>query len=334
MNFLLKKAFCLLTILAILLSVGGASAAMKTYSLPESAGAWHRPESPGVITATNIFQYMNGAGELYISYRFDHMDVYEYTADGLSEIVAEVYVMKTPADAFGLLSMDWGGEPVRFDAPESGQLPQGIAPPHRALYGGGLLRMCVDNLYLRVMTFDETPQSTAAVLSIGRVVAANRPETAEPGLLKILPGKIGQGWDLRKDRIGFFRSHLVLNSFFYLSHQNILGLDHSTEAVTAAYERSVAAAAPQRVQFLYIRYADAASARQGLDQFHEAYILEHPLAEKAGSVPETADFYKVEDGWLGLKLTGRSLSLVFNCPDRESAKQIIHAVPGKGAAKE
>ena len=41
------------------------------------------------------------------------------------------------------------------------------------------------------------------------------------------------GWwldELRQDRTGFFRSHLVLNSLYYLSHQNIFNLDLSAAA--------------------------------------------------------------------------------------------------------
>ena len=111
-----------------------------------------------------------------------------------------------------------------------------VAPPARALYGGGLLRIWADTIYARVMAYRETPESKEAVLSLGRTIAANRKMPAEPELLNILPQAVDSDWKLRKDRIGYFRSHLVLNSLYYLSHQNILNLDHSTEAVTAPYE--------------------------------------------------------------------------------------------------
>src|SRR5450756_3196495 len=48
-------------------------------NLPKQAGAWSRPETPRRITAQTIFDYMDGAGELYVGYRFGHLDVYEYT---------------------------------------------------------------------------------------------------------------------------------------------------------------------------------------------------------------------------------------------------------------
>ncbi len=55
---------------------------------------------------------MNGGGELYLAYRFDRLDVYHYEAKGQNKILVEVYQMKTTDDAFGLLSLDWGGGPV------------------------------------------------------------------------------------------------------------------------------------------------------------------------------------------------------------------------------
>ena len=84
-------------------------------NLPETIGAWSRPESSKKIDPTNIFKYMNGAGELYLGYRFDHLEVFDYTSKNSGNILVELYFMDTSDDAFGLLSLDWGGEPVIFD---------------------------------------------------------------------------------------------------------------------------------------------------------------------------------------------------------------------------
>ena len=42
----------------------------REINLPKTIGHWTRPESPRVINSANIFDYMNGAGELYLGYRF------------------------------------------------------------------------------------------------------------------------------------------------------------------------------------------------------------------------------------------------------------------------
>ena len=55
--------------------------------------------------------------------------------------------MKTPDDAFGLLSNDWGGEVPPFDRARPRATQAASVPDDRALYGGGLLRMWVPALH-------------------------------------------------------------------------------------------------------------------------------------------------------------------------------------------
>ncbi len=290
-------------------------------NLPKTIGAWTRSEAPQLIDSKDIFDYMNGAGELYLSYRFDRLEVYEYTAGHEKGILVELYYMKTSDDAFGLLSLDWGGDPVTFESVSVRSTSKPIAPPHRALYGKGLLRICSDNIYSRVMAYRETPESRDAVFSVGKAIVANSKNSIEPKVLNILPNAIGTDWKLRRDRIGYFRSYLVLNSLYYLSHQNILNLDLSTEAVTAAYEKVLTEDNIHRVQFLFIKYADSRRARQALNNFHKTYLPEHKKDRAEGS-----HFFKIEDGWLGYRINGRCIVLVFECPDKASAGMIINQI--------
>ncbi len=294
-------------------------------NLPKTIGVWTGPDSPRVINSSNIFEYMNGAGELYLAYRFNHLEVYEYKADDEKNILVELYYMDTSDDAFGLLSLDWGGEQVSFVDPPANTSNQSLASSTRALYGAGLLRIWSDHLYSRVMAFHETPASKQAVLSLGKTIAANRKSPPEPELLKILSPDIGMGWKLQKGRIGYFRSHLVLNSLYYLSHHNILNLDLSTEAVAAPYDRT-GGKDLTRVQFLFVRYGDSGQAQQALDHFHRAYLPEHQKDFVAGSATESQSYYKIEDGWLGYKVYGPCIALVFECPDENSARMIIEQV--------
>jgi hypothetical protein len=277
---------------------------------------------------------MNGAGELYLAYNFDHLEVYEYEADEQNSILVEVYVMKTSNDAFGLLSLDWGGEPVTMQSTSSAQPNTTVAPPHRALYGMGLLRIWADTIYVRVMAYRETPASREAVLSLGRTISANRNAPAEPKLLKVLPGAINSDWKLRKDRIGFFRSHLVLNSLYYISHENILDLDHSTEAVSAPYEKTLKEGASKRVQFLCVKYTTPGRARKALDDFHSAYLDEHPKGFEPDPTNRQMHFFNIEDGWIGYALDGTYLSIVFECPNRDTAELIIKNISGGTILKE
>ena len=322
-----RATFFLLAIILMASTSEGATGGMKVHkpNLPKTIGVWSRPDSPRVINSRNIFEYMNGAGELYLAYRFNHLEVYEYKTDDAKSILVELYYMETSDDAFGLLSLDWGGEHVSFSDSPANTSKQSLTSSTRALYGAGLLRIWSDNLYSRVMAFRETPASKQAVLTLGKTIATNRKSPPEPELLKILPLDIGMGWKLRNDRIGYFRSHLVLNSLYYLSHQNILNLDLSTEAVAAPYD-SIDGKDRKRVQFLFVRYGDSGQAQQALDNFHQAYLPENEKNFALGSVPKSQSFFKIEDGWLGYKVYGPCIALVFECPDENSARMIIEHI--------
>jgi hypothetical protein len=298
-------------------------------NLPKTIGEWTRPDAPKVINSNNIFEYMNGAGELYLGYRFHHLEVYEYVAGSQSNILVELYFMKNSDDAFGLLSLDWSGDPVIVNLATGSRPSDSLAPLTRALYGGGLLRLCADKIYARIMASQETHASKEAVLSLGRAIAANRGNPPEPGLLKILPATVGLDWKLRKDRIGYFRSYLVLNTFYYLSHQNILNLDLTTEAVSAPYEYVKGKRIHKRLQFLFLKYENDIKAQHALDRFNRSYLPEHKINSVTELTTESSNYFKIEDGWLGYKLLGPCIAMVFECPDRESAQRMIKQIQFK-----
>ena len=291
--------------------------------LPKTVGRWVRSDSPRVINAENIFEYMNGAGELYLGYRFHHMEVFDYTAENQENILVELYFMETSDDAFGLLSLDWGGEHVSFGGSKGKPPDPSLASSARALYGGGLLRLWSDNLYARIMAYRETPDSKKAVYTLSRAIVANRKSPPEPELLKFLHFDMGSAWRLRKDRLSFFRSYLVLNSIYYISEENILDLDLSVEAIMAPYEQIIGSSDNKHIQFLLVKYQNHGSASKALSHFHDAYLTEHKKKDMADSAANKPNFFKLEDGWLAYNLLGKYIAIVFECPDQESAKEII-----------
>lgn len=291
--------------------------------LPKTVGIWTESESPKLIDAKNIFDYMDGAGELYLAYRFDHLEASEYRAETQKDILVELYFMKTSDDAFGLLSMDWGGEPLNL----SGRAPENVSIKNldwpRALYGEGLLRIWSDNIYARVMAYQETSESKQAVLELGRAIVRNRRNPPAPELMNALPHTILQNWKLRRDRAGYFRSHLVLNALYYLGHENMLDLNHSTEAVTAPYDQQNPPGNQARTQLLMIIYPNADHANQALAHFHQVYLPDYPPDSLSLSKGGLINIFPIEDGWLGYRFHKNSLSIVFECPEKETAEKII-----------
>jgi hypothetical protein len=284
-------------------------------------GAWTRSDEVRRISPEKIFDYMDGAGELYLGYRFDHIDVAEYSAPGEDQILVELYWMETSDDAFGLLSGDWGGDPVDLDGLPARAARPFWLPERRALYGAGLLRLWSGNLYARVMTYRESPKSKEAVLKLGRAITAGRANSPAPPFLDALPSDVDTGFKLRSDRVCYFRSHLVLNSIYFLSTGNILDLGRSVEAATASYAAE-SRGTQRAVQLIIVRYPDEDSARKALVHFEQVYLPEkHKATPKSPSVD--GQFWEIEDGWLGYARSGRGLALVFECRDRDSAGKFI-----------
>jgi len=266
---------------------------------------------------------MNGAGELYLGYRFRHLEVFDYTSGTADNILVELYFMESSDDAYGLLSLDWGGEAVSFsDAGANTSNPSLISPP-RALYGAGLLRVWSDNVYARVMAYRETPASKRSVLALGRAIAANQNAAPPPDLVHMVAPQVGSDWKLRNDRLSFFRSYLVLNSIYYLSEKNILDLDLSTEAILAPYEHISDAPDRKRSQFLLVKYENHDRAWKALNHFHDVYLPEFNQEFAAETDRRSPLLFKLEDGWLAYKLINNYITVVFECPDPESARQII-----------
>jgi hypothetical protein len=312
---------CILSVAAIALN--GAPIALAETSkappmkatLPQSVGSWTLSESAKRIEPQAIFDYMDGAGELYLAYRFSHLDVYEYKNSGQSDILVELYWMDSADDAYGLLSGDWGG-----DAVDLSSVPGRVAPSMaRALYGAGLLRIWSDNLYARVLTYEETDSAKQAVLALGKAIVAGRPDATAPSLIQALPQTVGSHFTLRPDRTVYLRSHLVLNSAYFLSSENLLDLGLDCELAAATYPRSGIAGSPKPVRVLLIQYPDEGAARKALAHFQKVYLSGKPTAVGNRGVAS------IEDGWAGFILSGRGLGLVFEAPDETSARLFLES---------
>jgi hypothetical protein len=292
---------------------------------PSSVFGWTRPETPSRVDSTTIFEYMDGAGELYLGYRFDHLDAFVYKAANRPDILLEIYRMKTPDDAFGLLSQDWGGEPTALNDSVPSEPRNGIVPAARALYGAGLLRIWCGEWYLRILANEETPQSRAAVIELGGQLVRGRSESRRPDLLGALPETAGGG-KIDPQSVRFFRSRHVLNSVYFISYSNILHLNPSVEAVTATYAIPSDSGEARRSPVFIFRYPSGDAGVRALAEFHAAYFPEHATDVPPPSAEDTVRLYPVEGGWAGYRIHGRFAILVFESPDQDRGTRILHDI--------
>jgi hypothetical protein len=283
----------LFLILALLTASEGS---MDAIQLPQQIGLWSRPDSAQTVTARTIFDYMDGAGELYLGYRFDRLEVLEYTAEDEYSILVEIYYMQTSDDAYGLLSLDWDGERIEFKPERNDSSPV-------AFYGAGLLRMWAGPVYVRVMAYNETDLAREAVLQLGQRIAEQCPAARPPALTHVsLPLQ-------SEPPPHYFRSYLVLNSLYFLASRNILNLDSSVEGLFAGRDGC---------KVLLLHYPDETRAGDAAQLFLQSYLPDQPC--------RPGEFFKIESGYLACFQSGAYLTIILDCPTPEEGHSIARQI--------
>ena len=262
----------------------------KTIRWPSEAGGWKRTGSEDCYEGRMIFDYMDGAGEVYLAYNFRRLTVCRFERQNYPALIAELYEMGSPADAFGVFSFDQ-------QDPEAG-IGQGSE------FGGGLLRFWKSRYFISIYGEGEGKEQEKAVIEIGQRVAAAIAETGEPPqLIRSLPQERQM-----KRSVRFLRSHVLLNQRYFISHQNILQLEADTEAVFAQYDLKKG-----KTYVLLIGYPGEARARSAMATFRKAYMPD-----------ATAGIIELADGtWTGAEIDGPHIVIALHAPNSEAARQLI-----------
>jgi len=225
--------------------------------LPKHIDTWTRSDSAASYDRETIFDYINGAGEVYRSYAFSQVIVVAYSGSSGPDITVELFDMGTPADAYGVFS-------YAREREESG-------------IGGGyeqrgrILCFWQDRYYVCVVSEERSADSDRFLPEIAEAISENLPAAADPPqMVALLPG---EGLVASSQR--FFHLHQSLNYHYYLARENILNLSPETDAVLARY-------APGSTYLLLVRYRDDQEAAAAASSFRQAYLAdagEAPVVE-------------------------------------------------------
>ena len=252
--------------------------------LPDEIGGWKKAASPEIYDKTNLYDYIDGGAELYISYNFQNLLAVRYKGEGEEEIVIDIFDMGNSQDAFGVFSH--GREQ------DDGLVGQGSE------YGGGLLTFWKDRYYISVMAYPETEKKKELVLELGRKLAASIPaKGALPPVLALLPEE-----NLVRDSIRYFHHYIWLNSHFFIANENILQIDDETQAVLAKYKTG-----DKIFHLLVALYPDEEGAKKAAESFFLNY-----LPDARNGIAELPD-----GRWTGCRIEGRLLSIVFNASGKD-----------------
>jgi len=215
--------------------------------LPSTIGDWVRQEDPVTYDRETIFDYIDGAGEVYRSYAFSHVDVERYERPQAEGVTVELFDMGNPHDAFGVFSY------ARED--EEGGIGAGFERK------GSILCFWQDRFYVCVAAEQRYEDPGPVLEEVARGISGQLPQGGErPPLVGALPV---QGLVPFSDR--FFHLHQTLNYNYYLVRENVLNLSPDTDAVLARY-------APGSTYLVMVRYPGEREAAAALASFRDVVL--------------------------------------------------------------
>ncbi|MGB2763206.1 MAG: DUF6599 family protein [Candidatus Aminicenantaceae bacterium] len=265
--------------------------------LPQEIQGWKAEEKDEIYDPQTIFDYINGAGEIYRSYNFKLLLARRFIKEGQPNIVADLFDMASSMDAFGVFTHDLEGEDAGIG--------QG------STYKGGLLSFWKDHFFVSLYVEEETEDTKNALLALGREVSSSiKKEGEKPDIVSLLPLE-----DLSEKDVHYFHNHLILNYHYYVSDENILFLDQKTEAALGIYE-----AKDDKHYLLLVRYPEIKKASHAYESFTKIYM---PEAGKSGIV-QTEDLK-----WTAARVKKNILIIVFSASSDSYAKDILEKVSKK-----
>jgi hypothetical protein len=267
--------------------------------LPSEASGWKWDGEEKKYNSRALFDYIDGAAELYLAYGFQNLTVRRFEKPNQPPIIVELYEMASSEDAYGVFSFERQDEAI------------GIGQGSE--FGGGLLRFWRGKYFVNIYADGDGAEVESAILKMGRAAADSIPSSGpEPKLVGFIPGK---DFGLVDKSVRYLKSHVLLKQRFFIAHQNILNLSRKTEAILAQYIQD-----KQKTQLLLIQYPNPKEAGDAYQSFMKTY-----LPDAGGK-----DHAKTEDRkWTFARQRNEFVLIVFGAPTEANAVALLKATEEK-----
>jgi hypothetical protein len=290
-----RNPFVILALAAGMIAGTGVTAMPQTVNdfakiLPDKVDRWSRVEPSATYAPATLSSYIDGGAELYLSYNFKGSLAVKYRDASENEIAVDIFDMGSSYDAFGVFA-----HTRETDTKDFGQGSE---------YAAGLLTFWKGRFYVSVLAYPETPASKNAVTALGKAIESGiKDDGPLPPILALLPTE-----NLQPETVRYFHHYIWLNSFSFVSNENVLNIGSDTPATLAKYKTPGSS-----LFLLLVRYPDAPRAEAAAKQFDEKIL------------GGTKDGIKQTEGgrWSGLKRRGALLGIVLNAADAASVGNIL-----------
>jgi len=254
--------------------------------IPPSIDCWKASDSSRLYTGEEIFDYMDGAGEIYRSYNFQQLIVQRYACPDQEEILVEIFDMGSARNAFGVYTY-MQGRGTRVNIGQDGE------------YKMGLLCFWKDKYFVCIRIEKENQQASKAVFDLGKVIARAIPtEGKRPDILKHLPVN---KYDVKSLR--YFYRYEMLNIHFYIADGNILLLNDSTEGVLVRLK-------DDKSYFLLDGYPD----KEQTDSAYDSFLTHYMPDSKGEGIVKTEN-----KKWTACVKEKNYILIIFDAPTKEQA---------------
>lgn len=222
-------------------------AADSASSLFPDIPGWTAPADIQSFSPDNLYDYIDGASEFYLSFDFQNLQVGEYWDSSNRSVLVEIYRFRSPVLAFGLYSQE---RPLQGGYLDIGS--QGYRESQ-------MLNFLAGAYYVKINSYDLAEAAPPVLEQFARAIAGQLKQPAGlPGILRAFPeqGKIPHSEKF--------------------TARNFLGYEFLHSGFKADYEL------PDRKFSLFILAAENADdARAMLKRFPETAGLEQPKPEEA-----------------------------------------------------
>ncbi|MFC1543044.1 DUF6599 family protein [Candidatus Neomarinimicrobiota bacterium] len=265
--------------------------------LPETAGEWQTGREDQVFNRENLYEYINGGAEIYLSYGFIELINRTYVLSDQPDILVDILDMGTSQNAFGVFAHS--RESIAAD------FGQGSS------YFQGYLQFWKDRYVVSIIANPETAESKPALFALAKEIeTAIGVDGRLPAILELLPEQ-----NMVEESIRYIHDHFWMNSHFFIADENILNLNDQTDAVLVKY-----GALGQRMILLLVKYPQDQDAEAAFASFTESHLPE--LRQMAA--------VRSEDGsWTSGRLSGNLITIIFNASSQNAAQSLVDAVQDK-----
>jgi hypothetical protein len=259
--------------------------------LPGALGDWKAEKIVIMNIPTDVYSYIDGGAELYLSYGFRKAISYTYKKDS-HEVLAEVYDLIEGRNAFGVFTQTREEEVSKYG--------QGtyIIP--------GAVFFWKGNYYISLSAWESATETAAFIDTLAAYIDNKIPNTSQvPAVVGLMPesGLVPGGFK-------YFHHYIWLNSYFFISDENILNINKDTDALLAKYEDT-----DRRKYLLLVDYPGISEAKTAYSVFAGEFFPE-------GLKDNTL---LLEDGtWISACLLDKTIIAIFNAASKQSAIQLLN----------